>query len=78
MGDRAVGELIKNRWKKESRGVSLKQFARELLKKGDELAKRWFANKKGACNQKRSEANVKLTDLVRTATYNARRATKKK
>lgn len=47
---------------------SLKQFARALLKEGDPVAKRWFANKWGAANQKRSEANAKAAREAGAAT----------
>lgn len=53
---------------------SLKQFARQLLKDGDPVAKEWFANKLGAKNQKRSDANIKAARETGQATKAAKRA----
>lgn len=53
--------------------VSLKRFARELLKSGNAVAKEWFANKKGAKNQKRSEKNQARVNLEKQASKAARR-----
>ena len=53
--------------------VSLKKFARELLKAGDPVAKAWFANKGGAQNQKRTEKNVSRISLEKQASKAARR-----
>lgn len=53
---------------------SLKQFARQLLKDGDPVAKQWFANKLGAKNQKRSDANIKAARETGQATKAAKRA----
>lgn len=53
--------------------VSLKKFARELLKAGDPVAKAWFANKTGAQNQKRTEKNQSRISLEKQASKAARR-----
>lgn len=53
--------------------VSLKKFARELLKAGDPVAKAWFANKQGAQNAKRSEKNTGRISLEKQASKAARR-----
>ena len=53
---------------------SLKAFARTLLKSGDANAKEWFGNKRGAKDQKRSEANVKLAALCASASKAARKS----
>ena len=53
--------------------VSLKKFARELLKAGDPVAKAWFANKRGAQNAKRSEKNTGRISLEKQASKAARR-----
>lgn len=53
--------------------VSLKKFARELLKAGDPVAKAWFANKRGAQNSKRTEKNASRITLERQASKAARR-----
>jgi hypothetical protein len=53
--------------------VSLKRFARELLKSGNAVAKEWFANKSGAKNQKRTEKNQSRITLEKQASKAARR-----
>lgn len=53
--------------------VSLKKFARELLKAGDPVAKAWFANKRGAQNAKRNEKNVGRISQEKIASKAARR-----
>jgi hypothetical protein len=53
--------------------VSLKKFARELLKAGDPVAKAWFANKRGAQNAKRLEKNASRITLEKQASKAARR-----
>lgn len=53
--------------------VSLKKFARELLKAGDPVAKAWFANKGGAQNAKRTEKNQSRISLEKQASKAARR-----
>lgn len=52
---------------------SLKQFARQLLKAGDAVAKEWFANKRGAKNEKRSDKNQTRINLEKIASKAARR-----
>lgn len=52
---------------------SLKKFARELLKAGDAVAKEWFANKRGAKDQKRTEKNQARVNLEKQASKAARR-----
>lgn len=52
---------------------SLKRFARELLKAGDAVAKEWFANKRGAKNQKRTEKNQARVNLEKQSSKAARR-----
>src|SRR5579885_1070183 len=46
-------------WVPNPNAPSLKRFARDLLKQGDPAAKEWLANKRGAKDQKRSDANIK-------------------
>ncbi len=53
--------------------VSLKKFARELLKAGNPVAKEWFANKRGAQNTKRLEKNATRITLEKQASKAARR-----
>lgn len=38
-------KMIKQAWRNASPGISLKQWAREQVKKGDIEAKQWFTNK---------------------------------
>ncbi len=53
---------------------SLKAFARKLLKEGHEVAQEWFGNKRGAKNQKRSDANIKAARETSAASMAARKA----
>lgn len=55
---------------------SLKAFARALAKEGDQVAKDWFANKRGKLNQKRSDANIKAAREAAFATKSAKRKKK--
>jgi hypothetical protein len=55
---------------------SLKAFAKALAKDGDQVAKDWFANKRGKQNQKRSDANIKAAMEARQATKAAKRKKK--
>lgn len=58
--------------------VSLKQFARTLLKQddGSQVAKSWFAHKAGSLNKGRSENSLKRIGLEKAATKSARRGKK--
>lgn len=56
--------------------LSLRAFARQLAKSGDANAKEWFANKDGAKNQERSDANVKLAKACASATKLSRKKSK--
>lgn len=53
--------------------VSLKKFARELLKSGNQVAKDWFAHKRGSLNASRSEKNQSRISLEKQATKAAKR-----
>lgn len=55
---------------------SLRAFARQLAKNGDENAKAWFANKVGKNNQKRSAANAQLAKTCALATKQSRKKSK--
>lgn len=68
---------LKARHTKEGKGLSLKEFARRLIKAGDPVAKNWLANKKGASNQKKDEKNKIRISAERVASKNARRSKKK-
>jgi len=58
--------------------VSLKAFARALAKEGDAVAKEWLANKLGAKNQGRSDANIKAARETSQATKAAKKSKGKK
>lgn len=76
VGTPTAGLTIRQRWHAEAHGGSLKQFARKLLKEGDATAKEWFANKRGAKNQKRTDANIKAATEARQATRAAKQKKK--
>jgi hypothetical protein len=59
-----------------SHPVSLKRFARNLLVKKDAVAIDWFANKNGAQNAKRTDANIKAAHEAASATKLGRKKTK--
>lgn len=67
-----VSVALKRLWKLEGQGMSLKAFARS--KKGEALVKRWFENRKGLHDAKRSDKNGSMARLCAEATKNARRA----
>lgn len=64
-------------WVKNEGAPTLKQFARHLAKDGDQVAKDWFAHKRGSMNAKRSDANIKAAKEAASATKAAKRKTKK-
>lgn len=55
---------------------SLKQYAKELVSKKDELAKNWFAHKGGSLNQERSDKNKARILQEKQASKAARRKKK--
>lgn len=59
-------------WVKMPDAPSLKQFARKLLANGDPNVKEWFANKNGAKDEKRSDANIKAARDAASATKTER------
>lgn len=83
-----AGKLMKRRWhtahfklvNKELEplpdALSLKAFARQLLKDGDPLAKDWFDCKKGVLNQERSSTNKIRVTAEKLATKTARKKSK--
>lgn len=76
IGKATAGLTIKQLWHATGRGLSLKLFAGGLAKKGDQIAKDWFAHKKGSLNQKRSDLNIKAAMEARNATKLAKRKKK--
>lgn len=70
---------LKERWYKERAKVgklSLRAFARQLVKDGDTIAKDWFDNKAGLNNQARSAANVQMAKTCASATKLSRKKSK--
>ncbi len=55
-----TGQQLKLRWRKEGKGLSLKQFARKLVDAGDSMATTWFDMKKGLYNQTASKTKTKF------------------
>lgn len=72
MGDKSVSVTLKKRWKTSGSRVGLREFAKSLADEGDVMAKNWFANKKGACDQGRSPANITRATLESSATKMSR------
>ena len=76
IGTASTSSKLKKLWveaKKTASHLSLKAFARKLMASGDSLAGDWFAHKKGALNDTRSEKNLVRVQLERAATKSARR-----
>jgi len=73
----SVSRTIKSLHAKNGNGLSLKEFARQLIRVDNDLAVKWFDNKAGMCNASRSESNKTRVAAERTATKNAKRKSKK-
>lgn len=52
---------------------SLKRFARDLAKSGNDVAKDWFAHKAGSLNTERTDANKTRISLEKQKTREAKR-----
>ena len=76
VGEPSVSEQIKSMWHTQGEGLSLKQFAKALVSKGDKLAKEWLAHKHGSLNEQRSEKNKARASLESQATKAARKKKK--
>ena len=76
MGDRAVSVKLKKEWTRSKSDLSLREFARKLVKEGQTWVEAWFENKKGVCEQARKPENVTRANLERLATKQARKKTK--
>ena len=67
-------------WKKTGKGLTLKQFARDLVATDDQSAKDWFANKAGAAikaqKAERKRTKGPLNSVIAAATRSTRRKTK--
>jgi hypothetical protein len=81
-GDRGiVGEpttslTLKKMWADSKSRLSLKAFARQLVKEGNQLAVDWFAHKAGSLNVSRNDKNVARVMAERVATRAAHRKKK--
>lgn len=76
MGERAVSVKLKKEWTRTKTDLSLRQFARKLIKEGQVWVEAWFENKKGVCEEPRSNTNLARANLERQATKMARKKTK--
>ena len=76
VGTASPGKAVKNLWHKEGGGLSLKAFARQLLKEGNQNVKDWFECKKGALDSERSDKNKKRIEEEHMATRAAKRKKK--
>lgn len=77
LGKSTAGDRVKARHTKSGKHVSLKQFARGLVKAGDQDATDWLAAKAGALNLSQSDKNKQLTAAVKAATKMSRTKSKK-
>lgn len=66
----------KRQFVKNHHAPSLKRFARELMRSGNELALEWLARKGGSLNAKRTKENVARVQLEKQKTKESRRKTK--
>lgn len=73
VGNGSAGSRLKGLYNKTAKAIEFKRFVRDLAKAGNVDAKQWFANKKGALDKKRSDANIARVQLERAATKQARR-----
>lgn len=73
----SVSRSLKTRHTKEGNGLSLKEFARRLVREDNEHAKDWFANKAGLLNEERSDKNKARVSLEKSATKLSKRSKKK-
>lgn len=73
-----VSVTLKRLWKLEGGTMSLRAFARMKKKEGDAIAKRWWENKQGKHDTKRSDKNASTAKLASEATKNSRRKAGKK
>ena len=76
IGQPTAGLIVWQKWKASKAPVSLKKFARQLVKDGDQTAQEWFSNKRGAKNEKRSEKNLQRIAAERQATKASKKGKK--
>jgi hypothetical protein len=77
VGTPSPGDVMKKLHREKGFG-SLKDLARKLEKDGNEVAAEWFANKAGAANQSRNDANAKRAIESALATKTSRKKVKGK
>jgi hypothetical protein len=62
IGIASASETLKKLWHTNGQNISLKRFARQLLKSDNkeqaQVSKEWMGNKTGSKNAKRSESNI--------------------
>lgn len=63
-------------WVKNKNSPSLKQFARSLSVKGNDVATAWFEHKGGSTNEERSEKNIQRIALEKSNTKSSRKKNK--
>jgi hypothetical protein len=63
----------KQLWVKRAGAPSLKKYAKALAASGNDIAKKWFSNKGGDSNAKRSDANLARAATEASASKAARR-----
>ena len=73
VGTATAGLTIKQQWHTAKTRLSLKAFARGLVKQGDQTAVDWFEHKGGSLNEKRNDKNNARVILERMASKAARR-----
>jgi hypothetical protein len=80
VGTATASKALKKLWHTSAAKVSLKAFARQLLKGTDkdkaQLVKDWYRNKAGKLNAKRSEKTIQRINLEKSATKLARKPKK--
>lgn len=78
LGVASAGLTIWQQWKSANSHLSLKAYARQQIKEGNAVAKDWFANKKGAKDQARSDKSLQRMGAEKSATKLAKRKAGKK
>lgn len=77
VGKSTVSGRVKSRHRVEGKNLSLREFARKLMKSGDKDATDWFAAKAGALSLSKSDKNKQLAAACRAATKMSRSKLKK-
>jgi len=69
---------LKSRWKKAASKLSLKEFARKLLKDNDSMVKDWFSHKSATWNHAAKAARLKLKGARIAAEKNSTKLARRK